>query len=53
MENKIDTFDEPYTDPNDAQDIEDEYSMIRESDDSSYKPDESDSMDSSFNSNIS
>ncbi|KAL3866932.1 hypothetical protein ACJMK2_044179 [Sinanodonta woodiana] len=54
MENKIDTFDEPYTDPNDdAHDIEDEYSMIRESDDSSYKPDESNLMDSSFNSDAS
>ncbi|KAL3885453.1 hypothetical protein ACJMK2_025510, partial [Sinanodonta woodiana] len=54
MEKKIDTFDELYTDPNDdAHDIEDEYSMIRESDDSSYKPDESDPMDSSFNSDTS
>ncbi|KAL3882279.1 hypothetical protein ACJMK2_028641 [Sinanodonta woodiana] len=50
MENKIDTFDEPDTDTND--DIEDECSMIRESDDSSYKS-ESDSMDSSFNSDTS
>ncbi|KAL3889265.1 hypothetical protein ACJMK2_001612 [Sinanodonta woodiana] len=46
MKNKINTFDEPYRDRNDdAHDIEDEYSMIRESDDSSYKPDESDPMD--------
>ncbi|KAL3873816.1 hypothetical protein ACJMK2_028655 [Sinanodonta woodiana] len=50
MENKIDTFDEPDTDTND--DIKDECSMIRESDDSSYKS-ESDSMDSSFNSDTS
>ncbi|KAL3847826.1 hypothetical protein ACJMK2_018718 [Sinanodonta woodiana] len=54
MENKIDTFNEPDKEPiDDANDIEDECSMIRESDDSSYKPDESDPMDSSFNSVIS
>ncbi|KAL3867448.1 hypothetical protein ACJMK2_044650 [Sinanodonta woodiana] len=49
MENTISTFDEPYTDPNDdAHDIEDKCS--RRSDDSSYKPDESDPMDSILNS---